>query len=256
MRAANEEGSYDRIFSNYKKGYFKFASKNFYSEFLAAQNVANFLEKNSHGGLAPEAKHLYLKLPGYAHIHEIARHFGLPLGIIEELNPALLPPVTSGEKFIPKGYALRLPAGSKTNQLVASLPPSLFRNDQKSSLNHRVQKGDTVNNIARLHKVSVKNLIQANNLDKFATVHLGQDLRIPGKTNVTTDNDSKTKAIPLKLTFKKVSQPRKPCSQKRHKASTDPINPIKRWGCPFPFLSDATSAETRPAPHLLLDKWS
>ncbi len=203
MRAVNEEGTYEKIFTNYNKGYFKFASRNFYSEFLAARNVANYLEKNGNIRSAPEAKHRYLTFPGYAHIEEISRHFGLPVGMIAELNPALRPPVISGEKLIPKGYSLRLPAGGKTNQLITSLPPAIFRNDQKTSINHRVQKGDTANSIARLHKVSLKNLAQANNLDQKTTIRPGQNLLIPGNGDATADNNSKTKNNSTRINIQK-----------------------------------------------------
>ena len=40
VRAAGEHGSYENIFNSYSQGYFKFASRNFYSEFLAAMRVA------------------------------------------------------------------------------------------------------------------------------------------------------------------------------------------------------------------------
>ncbi len=202
MRAVNEEGTYERIFTNYNKGYFKFASRNFYSEFLAARNVAKYLEKNI-GGRAPEAKYRYLTLPDFAHIQEISGHFALPVGMIAELNPALRPPVISGEKLIPKGYTLRLPAESKTNQPIASPPPSIFRNEQKSSLSHLVRKGDTANSIARLHNISVKNLQQANNLDQFASIRLGQSLRIPGKADATAATTPKTKSNSTRINIQK-----------------------------------------------------
>ena len=202
MRAVNEEGTYERIFTNYSKGYFKFASRNFYSEFIAARNVAIYLEKNN-GGVAPEARYRYLNLSGHAHIQEISGHFGLPVGVIAELNPALRPPVISGEKLIPKGYTLRLPAGTKINQLIASLPSSIFRNEQKSSFYHQVRKGDTVNSIARLHKISVKELQQANNLGQFTAIRPGQSLRIPGKTDSTADNNIKTKSNSTRINIQK-----------------------------------------------------
>jgi membrane-bound lytic murein transglycosylase D len=202
IRAVNEEGSYERIFTNYKQGYFKFASRNFYSEFLAARNVAKYLEKNINGGIAPEGKFQYLNLPGYTGIQEISRHFGLPVGMLAELNPALRPSVISGEKLIPKNYALRLPGNPKTNQLIASFPSSFSRNDQKSSFYHRVQKGDTANSIARLHKIPVKSLVQANNLGQSATIRLGQTLNIPGKTGSAND-DSKVKNNSTRINIQK-----------------------------------------------------
>jgi len=190
MRAVDEEGSYEKIFTHYAKGYFKFASRNFYSEFLAARNVAKYLEKNNPPGMPTEPKYRYFNLSAYAHIHDISRHFGLPVEVIEDFNPALRPPVIKGEKLIPKGYALRLPLGGNTNQSISSLSPTLYKSEQKVSLYHLVQKGDTVNSIARLHKVTVKELLLANNLQPSATIRLGQNLRIPGKVaaNDTTNN--------------------------------------------------------------------
>jgi membrane-bound lytic murein transglycosylase D len=202
IRAVNEEGSYERIFANYNKGYFKFASRNFYSEFLAARNVARYLEKNLNGRIAPEGKYQYLNLPGYAGIQEISRYFNLPVAMLADLNPALRPPVISGEKLIPKGYPLRLLASAKTSQLVASLPPTLFRTDQKSSLYHLVRKGDTVNSIARLHNIPVKTLIQANNLGQTAAIRLGQNLRIPGKLDAVI-NDNKRESSSSRITIQK-----------------------------------------------------
>ena len=181
IRAVNEEGSYERIFSNYAKGYFKFASRNFYSEFLAAQNVAKYLEKNIDGGMVTEPRFRYLNLTTNAGIYDIARHFGLSVQDIENLNPALRPPVLRGQKPIPKGYALRLPAEGKTSRPVASQAPSMNKNDQRANSYHLVQKGDTVNSIARLHNISVQYLLQANNLHQSAPLRPGQNLQISKK---------------------------------------------------------------------------
>lgn len=45
-RAKRDKGSYEKIFLEYEEGYFKFASRNFYPEFLAAILAAQKLEKN------------------------------------------------------------------------------------------------------------------------------------------------------------------------------------------------------------------
>ncbi|MDR3628979.1 MAG: transglycosylase SLT domain-containing protein [Desulfocapsaceae bacterium] len=44
VRAKDAHGSYENIFRHYEEGYFKFASRNFYSEFLAARKVAKRYE--------------------------------------------------------------------------------------------------------------------------------------------------------------------------------------------------------------------
>lgn len=181
VRATRELGTYERIFQNYNKGYFKFASKNFYSEFLAALRVAKTLEASDGVRLAREINCHYFELPGYAHIKAIAGHFGISVDTVKELNPALLPPVISGDKHIPKGYRLRLPGDSQVKQQVASLPPAVFTDQQRASQYHTVQKGDTISSIARLHNVSPKSLMQANNLGKSAKINIRQNLVIPGK---------------------------------------------------------------------------
>lgn len=202
MRAVNEEGTYEKIFANYNKGYFKFASRNFYSEFLAARNVATYLEKNI-GGVAPVANYRYMNLPRYAHVQEISDYLGLPVGMIADLNPALRPPVINGEKFIPKGYPLRLPANSKTTQHITSPSAPALKNEQKSSLCHQVRQGDTATSIARSYNISLKELQQANNLDRYASIRLGQNLRIPGKTDAAAADRTKAKNHSIHINIQK-----------------------------------------------------
>ena len=178
LRAVNEHTNYEDIFNNYKKGHFKFASKNFYAEFLAARNVAQYLEKTINRPAA-KANHQYLNLTVHADIKELARYYNIPVGTIADLNPALRPPILSGEKRIPAGYKLRLPLLDKTPQLASTRQPVPAQNEQRASRGYQVRQGDTAAGIARLHKISLKSLVQANNLDHAATIRPGQKLVIP-----------------------------------------------------------------------------
>ena len=63
-RALDQEGGYEKIFLNYRKGHFKFASRNFYSEFLAAVDVAKQLEQSGLS-LARPARYVSVKLPAF-----------------------------------------------------------------------------------------------------------------------------------------------------------------------------------------------
>lgn len=205
LRALNDEGNYENVFKNYKKGYFKFASRNFYSEFLAALKVARQLEQNPRVKIDRAEPSRYLNLPGYLHISDASRHFGVSAEIIRSLNPALQPPVMSGEKRIPKGYVMRLPAEKRINRLVASAPSSLYKQQQKPSLFHRVQKGDTALSIARRHGITVKSLIKANNLGKDATVKLQQRLMIPKPAQNVTQTEKDVIKISPRTDGKKVT---------------------------------------------------
>lgn len=222
VRAVNEKGNYENVFKNYSKGHFKFASKNFYSEFLAALKVARRLEKKQSVKLDPAQSTRYLNLTGYTDIKNVSKHFSISIKTIKSLNPALRPSVISGEKRISKGYVIRLPAGKKTNRLLTSLPTGFYQKRQKPSLFHRVQKGDTAGSIARLHGVSLKSLMKANNLDKYAKIYLKQKLRVPKPAKNVAKTEQSSQKLSARTSAKKFatnSSPRPPvllAKKKRH----------------------------------------
>ncbi len=178
-RALNAMGSYEKIFSQYNEGYFKFASRNFYSEFLAAYKVASQYEKSPY--LQPEKplRSLYLSTSGYISAASLARHFKVPDRIIAEYNPALLSPILKGEKLIPKGYKLRLPHTKHVAKNLNTIPPSYFKKKQKPGGYYRVKNGDTAGSIAVAHKVPLTKLLHANNLSMNSKILVNQKLRIP-----------------------------------------------------------------------------
>ncbi len=203
LRAVKAKGGYEEIFNNYNEGHFKFASKNFYSEFLAALKVAKKIEAMSTAAHRSAQSSHHLKLPGFIHVDHIKNHFRLSQKQIKNFNPALLSSVFTGEKLIPKGYSLRLPGTGKVKQRIKLIPSSWYVDRQKRSKFHRVKKGDTAGSIAKLYGVSTKNLQKANNLDKYATIYIRQKLRIPGFSNATS---SGYKVLQLKSQKKKQFQ--------------------------------------------------
>lgn len=89
-RAKRDKGSYEKIFLEYEEGYFKFASRNFYPEFLAAIRAAQKLEKNP----------------------ALQRHKPAPITTarIEKRTSkgADKPSLSQGKKYLPKGDRLTL----------------------------------------------------------------------------------------------------------------------------------------------------
>jgi membrane-bound lytic murein transglycosylase D len=182
LRAKRKKGSYEAIFKGYRSRLFKFASRNFYSEFLAAREVAKkyrlyFGELN----LDVPVDTTEVILEGYASLPDIARHLQLDPADLSELNPALRRPVVRGQKYVPKGYRLKLPAdtGRDWHTLIAELSEELFKRFQKRSRIYTVQRGDTAGEIAKIHGVKLRDLIAANNLNARATIYVDQNLRIP-----------------------------------------------------------------------------
>ncbi|MCI5142471.1 MAG: LysM domain-containing protein [Candidatus Electrothrix sp. ATG1] len=167
------------MIANHKTGIFKFASKNFYSEFVAAVRVARRLENDR--SLVKERPwiNVTFRLRDYAPATELRKYFGVSQEEFQRLNPALRRPVIEGRKYIPKGTLVRLPATKRIRKQIKRIPSRLLYARQIRDKEYRVEKGDTAHSIARKYKLSLKELVQTNRLGEKATVRLGQKLRIP-----------------------------------------------------------------------------
>lgn len=178
-RALEQEGSYENIFRNYRKGYFKFASRNFYSEFLAAVHVAKQLELSNQLRLARPVGYVSVRLPAYTDAARLCTYLGIENNELRRYNPALRDPVFQGTKYIPADYVIRLPARFKNNNRLANAPAPLFKTEQKRSKFYQVRSGDTAGAIALAHRISLESLVRVNNLNRQAMIRVGQNLRIP-----------------------------------------------------------------------------
>lgn len=178
-RAQRRHGSYPEIYRHYRSRAFKFASRNFYSEFLAARHVAKNHE--TYFGkitLARPEPHTRITTRGFLSAAEMVQKLDLSLDTVRKMNPALRPPVFDGRKYIPRDFQLRLPS-TVTKAMAEKAMANLYRDKQKPSRFHRVQKGDTAGRIAMIHGVTLKDLMLANSLNRRATIYVGQSLRIP-----------------------------------------------------------------------------
>lgn len=182
IRAKRIMGNYERIFKEYEGRRFKFASRNFYSEFLAARNVAkNYQKYFGPLRLNTPGKAIVSVLPGYVALKDLVELTKIDTGDIRRLNPALREPVFRGDKYIPKGYHLLLPVGKAklVTSAMSEIPERLFKRRQKRSAFYRVEKGDTAGKIAGMHRIRLRDLMAANNLDSRARIYAGQNLRLP-----------------------------------------------------------------------------
>jgi peptidoglycan lytic transglycosylase D len=181
LRAKKAHLNYTNIFRHYEQGHFKFASRNFYSEFLAAVNVAKKLEKSPSIQLNKPKKTLHFTLPAYIAIGDLCRHFNVSSRSIKKSNPSLRKPVFQEKKYLPKGFVLQLPYSSQHKQLLGKIPNHIYHKKQKPTKFYRVRPGDTPGEIAQAHGIPLKSLRQANNLAKTAIIFVGQNLRIPDR---------------------------------------------------------------------------
>ncbi len=240
IRAKKSKGSYEKIFTSYRSRSFKFASKNFYSEFLAARHVAKNHEKYF-GPLTfdkPRTVHI-LKTKGFLSVNDIKARLKLGESDIRDLNPALRKPVFNDQKYIPKGFMLKLPDSIGKKEAIEKLSAA-WQARQKPSRFHRVQKGDTAGAVARTHSVSLNDLILANGLNRRATIYVGQNLRIPVKGQTVA---VKRKSVPPKVVqVKKATQlpkPKTPAVKKK-----EPAAPLK--AAPPQTIAETPAIEQDP----------
>ena len=99
------------IARRYRGPTFGFASRNFYPSFLAALTIDQDPGRWFPGVVrAPEAAYTEIELPRSAWMFDLQRTVGLPTTQLRELNPALREAAWRGERPLPAGYRLRLPA--------------------------------------------------------------------------------------------------------------------------------------------------
>ena len=191
-RALNQEGSYVNIFKNYQKGYFKFASRNFYSEFLAAVRVAKVQERGGSVRFDKPLAAVAVKMPAYVNASKLCAYLGVSTDQLKHYNPSLRTPVFDGTKYIPQGHMLKLPNRFNNSSLLSGAPASIFSKSQKRSRFYQVRPGDTAGAIAAAHKIPLNNLIQANHLNGQGFIRVGQNLRIPSSLAPYTETQNVT----------------------------------------------------------------
>ena len=186
LRSAQDElGTSDIavIVKRYQGKTFGFASRNFYVAFLAALEVDRHAEKYF-GPMArlPDTENTPVQLPDYIAVGALAKAFKVDMGALKVLNPALRPPIWSGSRLVPRGYALRLPGAQSEAEITAALarvPPSQRYLAQRNDGAHRVRRGETLAGIAAASGMSLPRLNAANGWNTGHTIARGDVVRIP-----------------------------------------------------------------------------
>jgi len=130
LRAKEAMGTYEALFESYNGRLFKFASRNFYSEFLAARHVAkNYTQYFNDVRLSKSLEAREVLTKEQTSVADLSRRYDVDLDTLRVLNPALAKPVLKGQRQVPKGYRLRLPADSAKSIKVSSTAPLQMPND-------------------------------------------------------------------------------------------------------------------------------
>lgn len=191
LRAVRDHGSYEGIFLSYEQGYFKFAARNFYSEFVAATRVAQKLGANpSLRKDQPESLSTY-RLRTATSMTQLLVQTGLSREQFVRFNPALQKPVLEGNRPAPQGCLIRKPGvqRSRVAQIATNrnLKPTRIKKTsphvapRSRNVPYIVQQGDSITSIARKLRISPKVVLAANKQKN--TVRTGEKLLIPRYNN-------------------------------------------------------------------------
>jgi peptidoglycan lytic transglycosylase D len=195
MRAAKERfgTDFERILREYDGRTFGFASKNFYKEFLAAREIAKDPAAYFPEGLTPwapeELDRVVLERPTAA--SRVAHRYGVPLATLASLNPGWTKRALSDRASLPSGTRVWLPQGTlapvKTQAPIAAVTvaaaapaaTTVAPSAEGGDAVHVVRKGETLFRIATAYGISLTRLLEVNGLKRSATIHPGQEIRIP-----------------------------------------------------------------------------
>ncbi|HXS31558.1 MAG TPA: lytic transglycosylase domain-containing protein, partial [Steroidobacteraceae bacterium] len=112
-RARDSVGTEDlaTIINGYKSRSFGFASRNFYVSFLAALTIDRNPDKYfSDLKRGSAMRFTEVELPAFVPAGELQKLLKVERSKLASLNPAVRPAVWNGDRYLPKGYRLRLPA--------------------------------------------------------------------------------------------------------------------------------------------------
>lgn len=199
QRAVRRLGTRDlgRITEEYTSRTFGFASRNFYSEFIAAAQV--YANRHHHFPGVEPSPALDMEIfvaDRFVDVQQLAHHAEVDLESLVKLNPAFSRQIWSGDLYLPKSYALRVPSGQR--QALEDAYGHLdaqYLSAHQVGFHHLVRPGDTLGKIAGKYGSSVRAVQQANRLSSPNRIRVGQKLLIP-----PSRSSSKTGRSPVQAT--------------------------------------------------------
>lgn len=162
------------------RGYLPNETSEFVPRFLAAVEVA--MAAKYYGFEVPKAappRFDTIEVTRPISLKAVARLSGSDEETIRELNPALNRGVVP-----PQGYDIRLPKGTRAQfelALASYREPATVALRPRAARSHRVQRGDTLANIAERYGVTIQALRQVNGMRSRSVIKIGENLRIPAK---------------------------------------------------------------------------
>jgi membrane-bound lytic murein transglycosylase D len=183
-RAVQQQKTTDiaTIVAKYQSRSFGFASRNFYTAFLAALEIDSNPERYFPNlKINPPHDTATITVPAFATVDTLADALNLRESTLRELNPALTDIVWSGDKYVPQGFELRVPkdTAAVAEALLGAIDADKLFAAQRADRGHRVQRGDTLSKIAAEYRVSLAALMRVNGMTNRSVIRVGQTILLP-----------------------------------------------------------------------------
>jgi len=205
-RAVGQVGTTDivTIIREYNSRIFGFASRNFYTEFIAAKHVYENHQKYF-GNITLDEPLAYstVVISDFVNMDVLIKYFKTDAKTIEEYNPEIRPTVYRGEKRLPKKFILKLPKDERLNYaaLYDAIPSQFKTTHQRASSSYRVKRGDSLSTIAQLFKTSVGTIKDLNHIGRGSRIYVGQILKLPSfDVGIRTPMSNEEKLIAYNIT--------------------------------------------------------
>jgi len=183
------------IVEKYQSPSFKFASRNFYAEFIAAKEVEeNYRIYFGDIQFEEPRKYFTFELPNYVSVKTLAQRLAVSVEEIEELNPSLRSCVLSSKRRIPKGFLLKIPFRDNFDPALAyaQIPGNEKFQKQSSADWYQVQYGDTLDRIAKQFQMPPTELMEMNQLESANQIFVGQLLKIKAESSLENSSEKST----------------------------------------------------------------
>jgi membrane-bound lytic murein transglycosylase D len=183
-RAVQQQKTTDiaTIVAKYQSRSFGFASRNFYTAFLAALEIDSNPERYFPNlKINPPHDTATVTVPAFATVDTLADALNVRESTLRQLNPALTDIVWSGDKYVPQGFELRVPreTAAVAEALLGAIDSSKLFAAQRADREHRVQRGDTLSKIAAEYRVSLAALMRVNGMTNRSVIRVGQNILLP-----------------------------------------------------------------------------
>ena len=225
----------NKIIENYDGKRFGFASKNFYATFMATVEISKKPEQYFRAFKKPTPfNYTSLKLDHPYSISHLVKHLKINPKVIKEFNPSIRRSAYYTPLNLPKGFVLNLPVYkqkkiSQYRKTLASIKKKIKSFD--SIRLHIVSHGENLYDIARIHRISLGDIIQHNRIKNPSLLYPGMKIKIPGKLEKDKLAKVKKKAkskppliasIPKPVKFTPTPKPLEPAPTPEEKETKHP----------------------------------